>query len=82
MPEPANDNWPIVLTRPEAAAMCGISLSTFDNWVRKDILPGPICGTRRWSRVAIERALSDGLTGPSMSTEHSPFAEWKRANAN
>ena len=78
----ANDNWPIVLTRPEAAAMCSISLSTFDNWVRKEILPRPIVGTRRWSRAAIERALTSGLTAASVATDHSPFQQWKRANAD
>jgi hypothetical protein len=82
MPIPANDNWPLVLTRPQAAAMCVISLGTFDSWVRKGILPGPIAGTRRWSRLAIERALSGQLTAASASTEDRPFAEWKRANAN
>jgi hypothetical protein len=55
LPTPANDNWPIVLTRPAAAAMCRIGVST---WVRKGILPGPMHGTRRWSRIAIEQTLS------------------------
>jgi hypothetical protein len=42
----ANDNWPLVLTRQQGADMCRISASTFDVWVRKEILPGPIRGTR------------------------------------
>jgi hypothetical protein len=78
----ANDNWPIVLTRSEAATMCSISLSTFDMWVSKGILPGPISGTRRWSRVAICRALANGLIERPIVTDHSPFDEWKRANAD
>ena len=40
----ANDNWPLVLTRPQAAEMCQISMSTFDVWVRKGTLPRPIRG--------------------------------------
>jgi hypothetical protein len=60
LPAPANDNWPPVLTRREAAMMCRISLPTFGAWVRKTILPGPMPGTRRWSFKAIERALSGG----------------------
>jgi hypothetical protein len=54
----ANDNWPLVLTRHEAAEMCAISETTFGSWVRKKILPGPIPGARRWSRNAIERSLA------------------------
>ena len=46
-----------VLTRPQAADFLGLSLSTFDNWVRQGILPGPIPGTRRWDHAAIQRAL-------------------------
>jgi len=77
----ANDNYPLVLTRREAASICRVCLSTFDNWVRKGILPGPIKGTRRWSRVALERALSGGLTGARLPNEHSAFDEWKATNA-
>jgi hypothetical protein len=36
LPTPANDNWPLVLTRPEVAEMCRISVATFDAWVRKN----------------------------------------------
>ena len=31
----AAHTWPPVLTRPEGAKMCGISIKTFDTWVRK-----------------------------------------------
>ena len=78
----ANDNWPPVLTRPEAAKMCGISLQTFDSWVRKEVLPGPIRGTRRWSRVAIERSLAGGVVAPIANDQLSPFEQWKRDNAH
>jgi hypothetical protein len=74
-------NRPLVLTRSEAAGLCRISLSTFDNWVRKGILPGPINGTRRWSRLAMEHALGGGLTEIASSKEISAFEGWKRANA-
>ena len=42
----------LFLSRREAAAICGISVQTFDTYVRKGILPGPLPGTRRWSRAA------------------------------
>jgi hypothetical protein len=77
----ANDNWPPVLTRCEAAQMCRISVQTFDCWVRKGILPGPIPGTRRWSRCAIERLLVGAVAEPSATDQISPYEQWKRDNA-
>lgn len=76
----ANDNWPPVLTRCEAAKMCTISVQTFDSWVRKGVLPGPIPGTRRWSRYAIERCLAGDA--PSANDQPSPFEQWKHGHAH
>jgi hypothetical protein len=75
-----DEYWPPVLTRPEAARMCRISVRTFDAWVRKGILPPPMQGTRRWSRAAIERRLADD--GAVQSEWLSPFAQWKQINAH
>jgi len=71
-----------VLTRPEAAKMCTISVQTFDAWVRKGILPGPIPGTRRWSRIAIERALAGDPVASTADISPSPFEQWKRRDAH
>jgi hypothetical protein len=73
--------WPPVLTRHDGAKMCGISVSTFDTWVRKGILPGPIAGTRRWSRRAMERRLAGEIAARSTTDEPSPFEQWKRNHA-
>lgn len=60
------------LTREQAAEYCGCETTdAFDNWVRREIVPGPIPGTKRWDRRAIDRALDrrSGLTadtGPSI----------------
>jgi predicted DNA-binding transcriptional regulator AlpA len=78
----ANHMWPPVLTRPEGAKMCGISVKTFDTWVRKGILPGPIAGTRRWSRGAMERRLAGEIAVTSTTDQPSPFEQWKRHSAN
>jgi hypothetical protein len=78
----ANDNLPLVMTRQEAADICSISVQTFDIWVRKGIVPGPIPGTRRWSRVAIEVALSGGHVAPPSESDQSPFEQWKHGNAH
>jgi hypothetical protein len=80
--EQTNDNWHPVLTRCEAAKMCRISLQTFDSWVRKGILPGPIAGTRRWSRGAIERRLEGQAAVGSATEQLSPFEQWKRGYAH
>jgi hypothetical protein len=59
-----------------------ISVQTFDLWVRKGILPGPIPGTRRWSRSAIERRLAGGVVASSAIDQLSPFEQWKCGNAH
>jgi hypothetical protein len=79
---PGGISRPPVLTRREAAEMCRISVQTFDSWVRKGILPGPISGTRRWSRSAIERRLAGGVVASSANDPLSPFDEWKHGNAH
>lgn len=48
----------LAITRPQAAALCGLTPAGFDAWVKKGVVPGPIPGTRRWSKSAIERALA------------------------
>lgn len=46
------------LSREQAAEYCGCETTgAFDTWVRKGIVPGPIPGTTRWDRKAIDRAL-------------------------
>ncbi len=63
------------LTREQAAEYVGCeSLNAFDTWVRKGIVPGPIPGTHRWDRKAIDRAL-DRRSGLPESADQS-FEEW------
>lgn len=61
------------LSREQAAEYCGCdSLSAFDDWVRKGIVPKAMNGTNRWDRKAIDRALdrhSGLLSDPSPSIE-------------
>jgi hypothetical protein len=46
------------MTKTDAAAYCGCgSLAAFDDWVRRGIVPGPIPGTHRWDRKAIDMKL-------------------------
>jgi hypothetical protein len=57
------------LSKKEAAlyAGCG-TLSAFNDWVRRGILPGPIPRTHKWDRKAIDWALdkASGLEQISM----------------
>jgi hypothetical protein len=82
IPAQTNDNWPAVLTRSKAANMCAISIQTFDAWVRKGILPGPIPGPRRWSRDAIQVRLAGEFVASLANDQLSPFEQWKRGNAH
>jgi hypothetical protein len=69
------------LSRRQAAEYCGCgSLPTFDGWVRRGILPGPITGTRRWDRKAIDVAL-DRASGLEAKSVESEYAKWKTARA-
>ena len=65
------------LTREDAAAYCSLTPEGFDEWVRKGIVPGPIKGTQRWDRRAIDHALDriSGLAAPSRAS--SALEEWK-----
>ncbi|BCM83814.1 hypothetical protein [Methylobacterium indicum] len=65
------------LTRDQAAEYCGCETTdAFDDWVRRGIVPGPMIGTRRWDRKAIDRALDrrSGLLPPEAAGQS--FEEW------
>lgn len=65
------------LSREEAAAYGGCeSLSAFSDWIRRGIMPGPIPGTHKWDRKAIDAAL-DRLSGLQPTIAPSPFDQWK-----
>jgi hypothetical protein len=72
---------PRVLSKDKAAAYCGCeTMAAFDDWVRRGIVPGPIPGTRRWDKRAIDMHL-DRLSGiePASEKQLSPYQEWKAA---
>jgi hypothetical protein len=58
------------MTKQEAADYCGCeSMAAFDSWRSKGIIPGPIPGTSRWDRkalnVVMRRPLDPDLFGDS-----------------
>ncbi|MFD1744063.1 hypothetical protein ACFSE1_01180 [Rhizobium helianthi] len=69
---------PRLLSRPQAAALCGIAPSTFSMWVRTHIMPPPIPGTRRWDKAAIEDKLN-AIGGLAVNhNQEDEFDRWER----
>jgi hypothetical protein len=48
---------PRLLSREQLLKLLNISSSTFARWRAAGLLPDPLPGTKRWDRLAIERAL-------------------------
>ncbi len=66
---------PRLLSRQQAAAYCGVSPETFDDYRRRGIVPGPISGTNRWDRKLIDIWL-DKASGIA-STTASSLDTWR-----
>lgn len=67
------------LTREQAAEYCGVSPSGFSAWQRQGLVPGPIPGTNRWDRKALDAALdkASGLREAGAQPEDA-YTAWKR----
>lgn len=54
----------------------GIANSTLSRWIDAGLVPGPLPGTLRWDRVAVERALdrASGLADAASSEEEALIA--------
>lgn len=86
LPTPANVNTlppanalplqsPRLLTKNEAAAYCGVTTDTFDDYRRRAIVPDPVPGTNRWDRKLIDLWL-DRASGIASQTTTS-LDEWR-----
>jgi predicted DNA-binding transcriptional regulator AlpA len=71
---------PRLLSRPQAAAYCNISPTTFSNWVRMGKLPPPLPRTTRWDLKAIDVAL-DAMSGLQPQQEASALDKWREKRA-
>lgn len=70
------------LTKQEAAEYCGCSTQgAFDQWRSKGIVPGPIPGTARWDRKALDAALDRASGLMTKSEELTPYQRWRVENA-
>jgi predicted DNA-binding transcriptional regulator AlpA len=67
---------PRLLKREQAAAYCGLSVHGFSEWVKTGRLPGPIRGTVRWDRKAIDAAI-DVLSRIDAKSEDDALDQWK-----
>lgn len=77
------------LVREQAAEYCGLTPRGLDSWIKRGVVPGPIAGTHRWDRKALDAALDrlSGLASPLPLTpeDESPedaLAAWKRSREN
>jgi hypothetical protein len=63
------------MTHEHAAAYLELTVSGFDDWVRRGLIPGPIKGTKRWDRKAIDLALD--RASEITTTKPSAYELWK-----
>jgi excisionase family DNA binding protein len=68
---------PRCLTKDQAAKYCGLKVSGFDEWVKSGRVPGPMPGTQRYDRHAIDKAL-DRASGFKVDTGD-PYEDWKNS---
>jgi hypothetical protein len=67
------------MSKKDAATYAGCdTLSSFNDWVRRGIMPGPIPGTQKWDRKAIDASL-DRLSGLEPRIAPSAYDQWKAA---
>ncbi|TBC21571.1 helix-turn-helix transcriptional regulator [Rhizobium ruizarguesonis] len=71
---------PRLIGRKEAAAYCGIAVSTFSLWVSTHKMPLCIPGTRKWDKRAIDAKL-DEISGVDVNEDEDPYDKWMRENS-
>lgn len=76
---------PRLMSKAEAARYCGLSISGFDNWQKAGTVPGPLPGTQRYDRKALDAALDrhSGLSATiAPDAEDDPLEKWLRENGH
>lgn len=69
---------PRLLTREQAAAYCSVSARGFSEWVKAGKMPGPVIGTARWDRRAIDAVLDKASGLETRGAQEDAFDRWKR----
>ncbi len=67
---------PRLMTRCEAAAHCGVGITTLNDWMERGIIPGPLPGTHRWDKKAID-AFLDILSRIEDEAEGTALDQWR-----
>lgn len=67
---------PRLLTLDQAATYCALTPEAFRAWVKQRIVPGPLPGTRRYDRHALDRALDKRSGLGQETTKDAAFARW------
>jgi hypothetical protein len=55
----ARNDLPLMLTRQQAADLCGLTYSGFGTWMAKGKVPKAAPGTRRWNTAQLLLAIQD-----------------------
>lgn len=72
----AESREPRLMTAGEAAAYLALTQSGFADWRSRGLIPGPLPGTSRYDRRAIDAAL-DKHSGLKPDAPQSPLDMWK-----
>lgn len=77
--KPALAIEPRCLTLQQAADYCALTPGGFAAWQKQGLVPGPIPGTKRWDRKALDAALdkASGL-GEARARSEDPWDAWER----
>jgi excisionase family DNA binding protein len=67
---------PRLLTREQAARYCGVGTTTLTDWIERGIIPGPVPGTHRWDRKAVD-AFLDILSRLDDTLEGNALDRWR-----
>jgi hypothetical protein len=69
---------PRLLSKSEAAKYCGVTPAGYDAWKKAGLVPGPVPGTYRYDRKAIDAALDrhSGLGNAERSDDEAE--QWLR----
>jgi hypothetical protein len=69
-----------IVSRIRAAEYCSLKPRTFDRWRKRNLLPGPIPGTRKFDLDAIDLFL-DHHSGLNQGLQpNDPFDAWLKDN--
>ena len=68
---------PRLMSGADAAAYCGLTPVSFAKWVAAGTVPGPLPGTRRWDRKALDLALdkASGIVAATAATDDNEAVE-------